>query len=143
MSHPKFSLIDLICSCLVLFTLINARYLMFPSWLSPNLVSRNLYTNIGRTSAENNNWLRLQFSMFARWSRPGLGLHCKPYSPWPYLLDKKQKFKQILWQGSKSTVVDVKYRILTEYLHGALTNFLRGILAFHKNDTRLLAIYIS
>ena len=28
----------------------------------------------------------------------------------------------------------VKYRILTKYLHGALENFLRGILVFHKND---------
>ena len=28
----------------------------------------------------------------------------------------------------------VKYRILTKYLHGALENFLQGILAFHKND---------
>ena len=28
----------------------------------------------------------------------------------------------------------VKYRILTKYLHGALENFLRGILVFHKNE---------
>ena len=28
----------------------------------------------------------------------------------------------------------VKYWILTKYLHGALGNFLLGILAVHKND---------
>ena len=79
----------------------------------------------------------------------GAGLHCKTYNFSMTIstgsMKKKKKAYTNFVQGSYRVLLYmyVKYRILTKYLHGTLENFLRGILAFHKNDKSLLAIYIS
>ena len=59
-----------------------------------------------------------------------------PISPWPYPPDlKKKKFNKFCGKEARVLLyMYVKYRILTKYFHGVLANFLRGILAFHKND---------
>lgn len=117
-------------------------FYLFPSWLSPlspNLLSRNLYTNIARAWKQ-----QLTETVVLNVCTVVQAYIVNTIiSPWPYLPDSwKKKKKRTLnkFCGKEARVLlymYVKYRILTKYLHGALENFLRGILAFHKNDKSL------
>ena len=91
-------------------------FYLFPSWLSPlspNLV--NLWEGMKTT---------IDWDCDSQCLRRGLGLHCKPYFSMTFC-------------GKEASVLlymYVKYRIFTQNIYKIFVNFLRGILAFQKND---------
>ena len=99
--------------------------------LSFQILSHEIFTQMLR-GHEDNNWLTLWFSMFARWCRPTLQtlfLHDLIYR-----MKKKSWNKFCGKEASLLLYMYVKYRIFTQNIYKIFVNFLRGILAFQKND---------
>ena len=68
--------------------------------------------------------------------RGGAGLHCKPYFSMTLSTGWKKKSLN-KFCGKEASVLlymYVKYRIFTQNIYKIFANFLRGILAFQKND---------
>ena len=108
-------------------------FYLFCSWLSPlipNLVSRNLYTNVERARRQ-----QLTEIVVLNVCAVVQAYIVSPISPWPYLQDKKKSLNKFC--GKEASVLlymYVKYRIFTQNIYKIFVNFLRGILAFQRND---------